>query len=107
MRRFAAVVLCACVAASSGCGYALAGRGSFLPVSIRTVGIPKLENRSPFFQVEDILTEKIRSEPREALGCRTTRACAATSALLNTSVATTATPHGNRDINQLLAKTLL
>jgi hypothetical protein len=62
MRWLAAVVLCACVAASSGCGYALAGRGSFLPVSIRTVGIPKLENRSTFFQVEDILTEKIRSE---------------------------------------------
>jgi hypothetical protein len=62
MRWTAAVVLCACVAASSGCGYALAGRGSFLPASIRTVGIPTLENRSTFFQVEDILTEKIRAE---------------------------------------------
>jgi hypothetical protein len=62
MRGVAAVLLCACVAASSGCGYALAGRGSFLPASIRTVGIPKLENRSTFFQVEDILTEKIRAE---------------------------------------------
>ena len=55
-------MLCAYAAASSGCGYALAGRGSFLPASIRTVGIPTLENRSTFFQVEDILTEKIRSE---------------------------------------------
>jgi hypothetical protein len=62
MRWLAALVLCACTAASSGCGYALAGRGSFLPASIRTVGIPKLENRSNFFQVEDILTEKIRAE---------------------------------------------
>ena len=62
MREVAAVLLCACVAVSSGCGYALAGRGSFLPASIRTVGIPKLENRSTFFQVEDILTEKIRAE---------------------------------------------
>ncbi|HET9267603.1 MAG TPA: hypothetical protein VFO31_05545, partial [Vicinamibacterales bacterium] len=62
MRGVAAVLLCACVAVSSGCGYALAGRGSFLPASIRTVGIPKLENRSTFFQVEDILTEKIRAE---------------------------------------------
>lgn len=48
--------------AVSGCGYALAGRGSFLPADIRTVGIPKLENRSTFFQVEEIVTEKIRSE---------------------------------------------
>lgn len=62
MRWLAAVLLCACTAASSGCGYALAGRGSFLPTSIRTVGIPKLENRSTFFQVEDMLTDKIRAE---------------------------------------------
>ena len=62
MRWLAAVVLCACAAAWSGCGYALAGRGSFLPTTIHIVGIPKLENRSTFFQVEDILTDKIRSE---------------------------------------------
>ena len=48
--------------ALSGCGYALAGRGSFLPADIQTVGIPELENRSTFFQVEDTITEKIRTE---------------------------------------------
>jgi hypothetical protein len=62
MRWLVAVVLWACAAASTGCGYALAGRGSFLPTTIKTVGIPKLENRSTFFQVEDMLTEKIRAE---------------------------------------------
>jgi hypothetical protein len=62
MRWLAAVLLCACTAASSGCGYALAGRGSFLPPTIKSVGILKLENRSTFFQVEDILTDKIRAE---------------------------------------------
>lgn len=45
-----------------GCGYALAGRGSFLPDYIRTVGVPQLVNNTPFFQVEQILTEKIRTE---------------------------------------------
>ena len=48
--------------ASSGCGYALAGRGSFLPDYIRVVGIPQFENRSSFSQVEQILTEKVRTE---------------------------------------------
>ena len=48
--------------AGAGCGYALAGRGSFLPADIRTVGIPKLDNKSTFFQVEAIITEKIRAE---------------------------------------------
>jgi hypothetical protein len=48
--------------ASSGCGYALAGRGSFLPTDIRVVGIPQLMNRTTYFDVEQILTEKIRNE---------------------------------------------
>jgi outer membrane lipopolysaccharide assembly protein LptE/RlpB len=29
-----------------GCGYSLAGRGSFLPAYIKTVGVPQLMNRS-------------------------------------------------------------
>ena len=45
-----------------GCGYALAGRGSFLPADISSVGIPQLVNRSSFFDVEQILTEKVRAE---------------------------------------------
>jgi hypothetical protein len=55
------VVLVAALAAS-GCGYALAGRGSFLPMDIQVVGVPPLVNNSTFFQVEQILTEKIRTE---------------------------------------------
>jgi hypothetical protein len=47
---------------SSSCGYALAGRGSFLPTDIRVVGIPPLVNRTTFFDVEQILTEKVRNE---------------------------------------------
>ena len=63
LRCIRAIVLVTLFAvAVSGCGYALAGRGSFLPADIRTVGIPKLDNRSTFFQVEDIITEKIRAE---------------------------------------------
>ncbi len=45
-----------------GCGYALAGRGSFLPAYIQTVAIPQLVNRTTFFDVEQILTEKVRAE---------------------------------------------
>lgn len=46
----------------SGCGYALAGRGSFLPDYIRVVGIPSFENRSSFSRVEQVLTDKVRTE---------------------------------------------
>ena len=56
-----AVVLAAALAASS-CGYALAGRGSFLPQDIRVVSIPLLENKTTQPRVEQKITEKIRSE---------------------------------------------
>lgn len=57
------ILLVVCLAVwTSGCGYALAGRGSFLPEYIRTVGIPQLDNGTTFFQVEQVLTEKIRTE---------------------------------------------
>jgi hypothetical protein len=62
-RRVAALVLVLGLSMTgSGCGYALAGRGSFLPDYIRIVGIPQLANASSFFQVEQILTEKLRTE---------------------------------------------
>jgi Lipopolysaccharide-assembly len=56
------VVVVATALVSAGCGYALAGRGSFLPTDIRVVGIPPLVNHTTFFDVEQILTEKIRNE---------------------------------------------
>lgn len=49
-------------ASAAGCGYALAGRGSFLPVNIATVGIPPIENKTTFYRTEQILTEKVRAE---------------------------------------------
>lgn len=60
-------LLCLCgflltAISTTGCGYALAGRGSFLPTDIRVVAIPPLVNRTTFFDVEQILTEKVRNE---------------------------------------------
>lgn len=55
------LVLTASVLCSS-CGYSLAGRGSFLPDYIRTIGVPMFVNSTPYFEVEQKLTEKVRSE---------------------------------------------
>jgi hypothetical protein len=60
--RFTVALGLLAAVAASGCGYALAGRGSFLPDYIRVVGIPQFENRSSFSQVEEVLTEKVRTE---------------------------------------------
>jgi len=49
-------------AQTAACGYSLAGRGSYLPAYIRTVGIPEFGNATPFFDVERLFTGKIRSE---------------------------------------------
>lgn len=49
-------------AAASSCGYALAGRGSFLPAYIKTLGIPMFTNATPFQTVEQLFTQKVRLE---------------------------------------------
>lgn len=54
-------VLAAGLGASS-CGYALAGRGSFLPDYIRTLGIPMFGNTTPNPAIEQIFTQKVREE---------------------------------------------
>ncbi len=46
----------------SGCGYTLAGRGSTLPATIKTIGIPLFTNRTTVFNLETTLTQKVRAE---------------------------------------------
>ncbi len=46
----------------ASCGYTLAGRGSFLPDTIKVIGIPDFANATTFYQVEQVLTQKVRSE---------------------------------------------
>ena len=46
----------------SGCGYSLAGRGSFLPAYIQTIGVPTITNRTAVFNLDTQLTQKVRSE---------------------------------------------
>jgi hypothetical protein len=48
--------------AAASCGYALAGRGSFLPSYIRTLGIPMFGNTTPYQTVEQLFTQKVRLE---------------------------------------------
>jgi lipopolysaccharide assembly LptE-like protein len=57
-------ILCAlgAVCAAGGCGYALAGRGAFLPAYVKTIGVPTFANRTTVFNVETLLTQKVRSE---------------------------------------------
>jgi hypothetical protein len=45
-----------------GCGYSLAGRGSFLPSYIKTIGVPPFINRTTVFNLETLLTQKVRAE---------------------------------------------
>lgn len=58
--RAAAIV---CLALASGaCGYTLAGRGSFLPAYIKTIGVPTFANRTTVFNLETQLSQKVRAE---------------------------------------------
>ena len=46
----------------TGCGYSLAGRGSFLPAYIHRIGIPQFTNQTPVFDVERRVTARVTSE---------------------------------------------
>jgi outer membrane lipopolysaccharide assembly protein LptE/RlpB len=60
LRAALAVVLLA--AMSSSCGYALAGRGSSLPDYIRVIGVPLFKNATAIFDVDRLITERVRTE---------------------------------------------
>jgi Lipopolysaccharide-assembly len=62
MRVAAAAALGASGLVWSGCGYSLAGRGSFLPDYIKTIGLPTFANRTTLFNLETQMTDKIRAE---------------------------------------------
>ncbi len=61
-RRWLGVVVAALAVTSSSCGYALAGRGSFLPAYIQTIGIPQFVNTTPVYEIEQVFTERVRTE---------------------------------------------
>lgn len=63
MRIGLACILFLCVSLSNGgCGYALAGRGTFLPDYIETIGIPLFVNDTTFFELEEVITDHVRTE---------------------------------------------
>ena len=55
------VIVAALCSTMSGCGYTLAGRGTFLPDYIETIAIPIFENNTAVFEVERLLTQEVRS----------------------------------------------
>jgi len=46
----------------SGCGYSLAGRGSFLPAYIRNIGVPPFTNHTAVFDLDRRVTDRVRTE---------------------------------------------
>ena len=48
--------------AGTGCGYSLAGRGSFLPAYIRNIGVPPFTNNTTVFDVDRRVTDRVRTE---------------------------------------------
>jgi outer membrane lipopolysaccharide assembly protein LptE/RlpB len=48
--------------ALAGCGYSLAGRGSFLPDTIKTIGIPQFVNQTTIFDLDRVVTQQVQRE---------------------------------------------
>ncbi|MBM64419.1 MAG: hypothetical protein CL484_15840 [Acidobacteria bacterium] len=62
MRLLTSVCLFLVAVVTSGCGYTLAGQGSFLPEYVETIGVPLFGNETTVFEVEQMLTQQVRSE---------------------------------------------
>jgi hypothetical protein len=56
------LALVVAVLAHSGCGYSLAGRGSFLPAYIKRIGVPQFTNSTAVFELDRQVTERVRTE---------------------------------------------
>lgn len=61
-RRALRLALLCAVLAHSGCGYSLAGRGSFLPAYIKRIGVPTFVNNTPVFDLDRQVTDRVRTE---------------------------------------------
>jgi hypothetical protein len=62
IRYMALAIVLAGGLVSTSCGYSLAGRGSFLPAYIRTIGVPLFANHTPVYDIERRITERVRGE---------------------------------------------
>lgn len=62
IRYVALAIVLAGGLASTSCGYSLAGRGSFLPAYIRTIGVPLFANQTSVYDIERRVTERVRGE---------------------------------------------
>lgn len=62
LRRALALLVLAAAIAAPGCGYSLAGRGSFLPSYIRNIGVPQFKNNTAVFDIDRRVTDRVRAE---------------------------------------------
>jgi hypothetical protein len=56
------LLLLVVAAVHGGCGYSLAGRGSFLPAYIKRIGVPQFTNNTAVFELDRQVTERVRTE---------------------------------------------
>src|SRR5688500_9816650 len=64
MKRAVRLALLLLLPSLASCGYHLAGRGSFLPATIKTLGIPPFDSAVPR---QDLPTQRTDAVPREFL----------------------------------------
>jgi len=50
------------LAASVACGYSLAGRGTFLPAHIKSIGVPTFTNLTSVADIDRRITDRVRAE---------------------------------------------
>src|SRR3954469_10677799 len=62
MKYASRLALALAVLFHGGCGYSLAGRGSFLPAYIKRIGVPMFTNNTAVFDLDRQVTDRVRTE---------------------------------------------
>lgn len=62
VKAFRPAMVALAILMTSGCGYALAGRGSSLPDYIRVIGVPNFKNGTPVFEIDRVISDRVRQE---------------------------------------------
>jgi len=62
MKRWLETVLILAALVPAACGYALVGKGGFLPEEIKTIGVPPFINRTQQAELEQRITEELLTQ---------------------------------------------
>ena len=104
MGRARAAALLLAIIATTGCGYALAGRGSSLPEHIRVIAVPLFKNTTAVPDLDRTITDRVRTELISRGKYRVEPAMTGADAIVEATITSATITPSARDQNRLASR---